>query len=229
MRGILMAAAAAMSLAAAPASAAVLVVQQSGTFTGMDVNNILGHGFGEVSGIDYTVSFTFDLDNADIQIEDPFMGLLLTSVASGGSNYGRPALATVDIQIGTYGRVLVGAKQSNASQGDPGLIQQSFFDLDDASVTVGASKSFWGVPVDVTAPLAGNLCEVANCYANFDLQNGVYGLASSVSSYTVTYDPEGTYTPPGSPGAVPEPASWALMIAGFGLAGASLRRRRLLA
>lgn len=29
-----------------------------------------------------------------------------------------------------------------------------------------------------------------------------------------------------SPSAAPEPASWALMIAGFGLAGASLRRRR---
>ena len=28
------------------------------------------------------------------------------------------------------------------------------------------------------------------------------------------------------PGGVPEPASWALMIAGFGLAGAALRRRR---
>jgi hypothetical protein len=30
----------------------------------------------------------------------------------------------------------------------------------------------------------------------------------------------------GSPGAVPEPASWALMIAGFGLTGAAMRRRR---
>src|SRR5207302_3324022 len=29
--------------------------------------------------------------------------------------------------------------------------------------------------------------------------------------------------------AIPEPASWALLIAGFGLAGASLRRRRNLA
>jgi hypothetical protein len=28
---------------------------------------------------------------------------------------------------------------------------------------------------------------------------------------------------------VPEPASWALMIGGFGLAGASLRRRRAIA
>ena len=29
--------------------------------------------------------------------------------------------------------------------------------------------------------------------------------------------------------AVPEPATWAMMIAGFGLAGAALRRQRLLA
>ncbi len=29
-----------------------------------------------------------------------------------------------------------------------------------------------------------------------------------------------------TPGAVPEPATWALMLAGFGLAGAALRRRR---
>jgi hypothetical protein len=29
-------------------------------------------------------------------------------------------------------------------------------------------------------------------------------------------------------GAVPEPAAWALMLAGFGLAGAGLRRRRAL-
>ena len=31
------------------------------------------------------------------------------------------------------------------------------------------------------------------------------------------------------PGGVPEPASWALMISGFGLAGAALRRRRVIA
>ena len=40
-------------------------------------------------------------------------------------------------------------------------------------------------------------------------------------SLSVTYN-----ATPG--GAVQEPASWALMIAGFGLAGASLRRRRVL-
>ncbi|MEW5687848.1 MAG: PEPxxWA-CTERM sorting domain-containing protein [Pseudomonadota bacterium] len=34
-----------------------------------------------------------------------------------------------------------------------------------------------------------------------------------------------TFTTLAAPGAVPEPASWALMIGGFGLAGAALRRR----
>jgi len=37
---------------------------------------------------------------------------------------------------------------------------------------------------------------------------------------------EGFTVPGAGGGAVPEPASWALMIAGFGLAGATLRRRR---
>ena len=41
-------------------------------------------------------------------------------------------------------------------------------------------------------------------------------------------DPQGwsnavLYTPPG---VVPEPATWAMMIAGFGLTGAAIRRRK---
>ncbi|MBY9061427.1 PEPxxWA-CTERM sorting domain-containing protein [Sphingomonas yunnanensis] len=38
--------------------------------------------------------------------------------------------------------------------------------------------------------------------------------------YTLTYD----YTPFGA--AVPEPSTWAMMVLGFGLAGAAIRRRR---
>jgi hypothetical protein len=47
------------------------------------------------------------------------------------------------------------------------------------------------------------------------------------SNTSLNFDANVTYvTGDAAPGAVPEPASWALMISGFGLAGAALRRRR---
>ena len=59
-------------------------------------------------------------------------------------------------------------------------------------------------------------------------------VQTSASTYLVTYDLRDTGTtmdevrfvfdPP--PAAAPEPASWALMLGGFGLAGAAFRRRQ---
>jgi hypothetical protein len=57
-----------------------------------------------------------------------------------------------------------------------------------------------------------------------DVFNMPGGVTVNAGDYLVNnrfFDPEAA---PG--GGVPEPASWALMIAGFGLAGAALRRRR---
>jgi hypothetical protein len=45
------------------------------------------------------------------------------------------------------------------------------------------------------------------------------------SGFTIVGVPTGS-PPPGSAGGVPEPASWAMMLAGFGLAGSSIRARR---
>jgi len=50
-------------------------------------------------------------------------------------------------------------------------------------------------------------------------QSGYPGLGDYFGADDLTFDTA----------AVPEPASWALMIGGFGLAGAALRRRRLVA
>ena len=51
---------------------------------------------------------------------------------------------------------------------------------------------------------------------NVDGSTG-YGYAFDVTSFTL------------ADSAVPEPATWAMMIGGFGLAGATLRRRKALA
>ncbi len=48
----------------------------------------------------------------------------------------------------------------------------------------------------------------------------IYGLAYDDFHFDLADNGGGT------PGGVPEPASWALMILGFGLAGAALRRQR---
>ena len=67
----------------------------------------------------------------------------------------------------------------------------------------------------------------------FDSEDGCLG-DTSVRCEQVTYFTDATVTTGGQPvtvrisriSAVPEPASWALMIAGFGLVGTSLRRAR---
>lgn len=53
---------------------------------------------------------------------------------------------------------------------------------------------------------------------------GGYGCYSSCGP-NITFSPGGIGGGGGGAGAVPEPASWALMIAGFGLIGSALRRR----
>jgi hypothetical protein len=60
----------------------------------------------------------------------------------------------------------------------------------------------------------------AGCRANVQFCSGTrYNLYDS-TAYTATVE---------STGAVPEPASWAMLIAGFGLTGAAMRRRRVTA
>jgi len=67
-----------------------------------------------------------------------------------------------------------------------------------------------------------------------------YFTTANGGAFSVTFNNIAGFTPGGdakgsvtihvdSAGAVPEPAAWAMMIAGFGLAGATLRRQRALA
>ena len=63
---------------------------------------------------------------------------------------------------------------------------------------------------------------------NTDATSGLRDLYAPVVRFNVT-EKAATLPVLTSPGAVPEPASWGLMIVGFGAAGAMLRRRRVVA
>jgi hypothetical protein len=55
----------------------------------------------------------------------------------------------------------------------------------------------------------------------------VFSFATPMEGYSLAFSNGiGNALPDESVGGVPEPASWALMIGGFGLAGVALRRRR---
>ena len=56
-------------------------------------------------------------------------------------------------------------------------------------------------------------------FFNFELPDGVSFVSSSGVLLSNPYSPI-------TSGAVPEPTTWALMIAGFGMIGAAMRRRR---
>jgi hypothetical protein len=79
-----------------------------------------------------------------------------------------------------------------------------------------------------------NLFGTNPVFVGFTGGTGANWSAQDIVNWTFndSYDPittsptETVPAGPSAPGAVPEPASWALMIGGFGLAGAAMRRRR---
>ena len=87
----------------------------------------------------------------------------------------------------------------------------------------------WSGPADFTwtAPGFTNPGLMTITLSNGTFDTGILGLhGGSKAGYVVTATFDWANDPSG---AVPEPASWALMITGFGLTGAALRRRRTMA
>ena len=130
----------------------------------------------------------------------------------------------IDFQTGAFDTIIVNVGGTTATLGKNfigspgGLGQKVIWNFYEATTINFGANSFYG---SVLAPKAdgtiGNFIEGSAAFHNL-VQRGEVHL----NGYTGHLD----ITPPGGGGIVPEPATWALMIAGFGLAGAVLRRRR---
>lgn len=79
-----------------------------------------------------------------------------------------------------------------------------------------------GVNTAFTAPAGGTIGWIN--FTGLNLTGGSHTVQFNQQPGTWTFVSEVTFA-----SNVPEPASWAMMIAGFGLVGASMRRRRLVA
>lgn len=88
------------------------------------------------------------------------------------------------------------------------------------SGTYTGARDFFAAPVFDLVTGADGLLRIEFSDEYDDIRNGVDGRWRS-GTITLTYEP---VPPPTS--AVPEPATWAVMITGFGMVGATLRRRK---
>lgn len=81
---------------------------------------------------------------------------------------------------------------------------------------------------DMIIPTIGGLLQKFSVQSSqvFAL-NQFQNVATTAGDLTVNSSSNVTFAHDASAGAVPEPAAWTLMIAGFGLVGATLRRRSL--
>ena len=215
-----------VALAAGSAGAATLV-QTLGTVVQVDGSAVV-NGQTFASG-----AFTGSSDPLPFDVQNGLDGSGPNFSASWTFSYAGPAEPV------NGGSLLFGLYDGDsAATGD----QVALFTLNDIDLTAALNAALEATPGGQSQEVFYSLVLPSSVYdalasgsVTFALQLkgpglGVLGETSfngailDFATLTVnSRDPQG----PGNPGGgVPEPSSWALMIAGFGLAGASLRRRR---
>jgi PEP-CTERM motif len=199
-------------VSAMPAAATVVTSLPGGTLQSMPVLEYFGAG-PQVFGNGITWSST----NASNQ---------------GGSVFGYTQGYGFDANGSVSGFPLAGVNSSNEIYG---VADTMTFDFATPVSGVGGITNWAGDNVDVTIAIydaSDNLLEsyvVANSGGNIATPNSFIGFSratADISKYKLSAGYIAVWDLTTTGAAVPEPASWALMIAGFGLTGAAMRRRR---
>jgi hypothetical protein len=241
--GILLAGVAAISLSATSAQAALIDLTWTGLASGNDGLGLFGAA-GAITGAAYTATYRFDTNvnfnaNTTNGTEDVtggsfFNPALASPLISASLTINGMSVSLNGLYDSQYFRAN-GQGQSNVSTlaqreltGNPapygGELFQRVFQF---------TNNVYGGP-SLTQPGTFNFTAADNPGGNFsyfnrdamgNLSGPTTGLSITPTSLVIAAAP--VVTPP--TGGVPEPASWAMMITGFGLAGAALRRRRLAA
>lgn len=219
-------------LLAGQANAATFIATYSGTITSNPANSGFEGflGSADLTGVSVRAIFTYDVGLGTHTIS------AASDVLSGGESFG-PGVASPIIQadlkfLNTDGsnRLTISTNPMWDSVAEidfsPGSVSHTGIRCDAcgtggeptqtliASFQTPTPPATQGSPVDESGSGSGSF--------TFGRDGMVVNLAGTfdVTSFSIVEMVEG------GPGGVPEPTSWALMISGFGLAGAALRHRR---
>lgn len=207
-------AAGATMMAAGSAGATVLLVHASGVASGYDeTGDLLGVIGATYSDVAFSLDVTIDLSKG-ARFTGPFGPLSIDVLQGAGASNPGDFTETID------GKMIAGAYHSVFLMSlDPSNGLSQF--RADFTTAGGLFAGFLVQRPDATFLTyetipGGNLC-VGATTCRWDFADGIHTIEASLDTFTVTA------------AAVPEPASWALMIGGFGLVGAVLRQRRAVA
>lgn len=212
-------------LAAMPAAAAVKIATYSGIVgAGFDQTGIFAAPGSDLTGYSWVATFAYDTTLAGDRDTDG----VNYDYSYGGLSYGSPGMSPIisaSITINGVTRSVAGTYAGSLYTTTSSYVQHFAQDYSYDGITETSNYIYtYHYPAGAPGSLDQNFGPVAAV--------GGYGYASwyAYDSSTSTYI-NNTYAYLGSDavysvGAVPEPANWAMMIAGFGLVGTALRRRR---
>lgn len=211
-----------------------------------DIYGLYGPSGASLSGQSYTATYVF---------EPTLLTSLGTGTSDvtlhGGPTWGTPSTGSASLEIGGVLRPMVDPRRNTAivsqyrwspttpplytlatafiAGGGIGFALEGYLQIEAHDVPAGE------LPLDLAEAYSGNPCSTGYCVGEFryspdGTSNSAEIFALSVNHLTVSSD-LGTTLPGGDPSkvpipGVPEPTTWALLISGFGMAGAMLRRRR---
>lgn len=243
MRVILFAAA---LLAAAPAAANVYLATYTGVLIGnsyasYDVSGVFGTPGLALAGLNYRAQYRIDdgLANTPIYIGPDAGGYRDVSRLLGGAAYGTTAPVTATITINGVTVAVDGSGASVALQTHHNFDQTYHYVQGHAGTSGSAGSSYiyayatlfepyeFLTSQDLRTPIDVDLSAISTMTAagsfslrQFDAANP-YGFDWAFGQFRVDH-----LTIAAANSTVPEPAAWALLVAGFGLVGAALRRTR---
>lgn len=226
--GVAFAAALSLTAYSVPASAAIVTMTYTGVVTSISENVGGRFGAGDLVGQDFTARFVFDTTLGELTQTS-----LGQTLRAGGQPFISPTISAsltlngvtstiAGSPSGTYSaiRPYVSALSSSLQTSESGYLFQRILVSVSPLTSIQTFDDYsWSVADGQSRPGSGDFDFTEIDYIS-GYTNVVFGKLSVRSLTMAVQD---------AAAVVPEPASWALMLTGFGLAGGALRARRRLA